>query len=169
MVVLFLLSKPKWQISEEWKILGSIMKTEARLARTLSLNIDSQNPRFQYEDWTFKLPQMDQEFFDQGVFDFLRFSKAFAKQNAQHVVAESVMFAVVAHFAVKHFPNTAAELVIRFSDQVSHGRVTISISFVNAGFVSDTLLAPPIRNVCDERIWTHDSRAMCGICSVWGE
>lgn len=95
------------------------MKTEPRPAKTPAFNIHSKSPTFQFDDWTFTVPQMDEKFFDQGVIDTACFSRAFAKQNGQHVVANGVIFAAVGHFVVHHFPDTAAELFINFSDQVN--------------------------------------------------
>lgn len=95
------------------------MKIEPHPAKMPASNIDLKSPTFQYDDWTFTLPQMDEMFFDQGVLDTVCFSRAFAKQNGQHVVAKSVIFAAVGHFVVHYFPDTAAELFINFSDQVS--------------------------------------------------
>ena len=94
-------------------------ETEPRPARMPTFNTDLESLTFQFDDWTFTLPQMDEKFFDQGVLDTACFSKAFATQNGQHVVAKSVIFAAVGHFVVHHFPDTAAELFINFRDQVS--------------------------------------------------
>ena len=95
------------------------MKTEPRPAKAPGFNIDLNSPTFQFDDWTFTLPQVDEKFFDQGVLNTACFSRAFAKQNGQHVVAKTVVFAAVGHFVVHYFPDTAAELFINFSDQVS--------------------------------------------------
>jgi hypothetical protein len=103
------------------------MKKEPHPATALPLNLHSRKSTFQFDDWTFTLPEMDEKFFDQGALDVESFSKAFAEQNGHQVFAKSVILAAVAHFAVNHFPNTAAELLIKFSDQVSQDRFTVPI------------------------------------------
>lgn len=103
------------------------MKKEPHPATTLPYNIDSSISTFQFDDWTFTLPQIHKNFFDQGVLDIVSFSKAFAEGNGHQAVAESIMRTAVAHFAVIHFPNTAAELFIKFSDQVSQNRFTVFV------------------------------------------
>lgn len=95
------------------------MKTEPHPAKTPTFNINPENPTFQFDDWTFTLPRMDEKFFDRGALDTVYFTKAFAKQNGQHVVAKSVMFVAVGHWVVHYFPKTAAQLFIKFSEQVS--------------------------------------------------
>lgn len=103
------------------------MKKETFSAITLPLHSHSRNPTFLFDNWTFTLPPMDKTFFDQGVLDIISFSKVFAEQNGHEVVAESVMVAAVAHFLVNNFPDTAAELFIKYNDQVSQDRFSFLI------------------------------------------
>lgn len=80
------------------------MKTNLQPAEKIAFDIDSNNPTFEFNGKSFTLPRLDKVFFSQGVFDNVRFSRAFTQQNIHHIISKSALSAAVGYHAVRYFP-----------------------------------------------------------------